>query len=148
MAATKAKLGVGVELMRGDGGSPETFTKIPEVRTIPPVGGKNDLVEVTNLDSRAKEYIYGLSDGKELTFDINYDRTNAQHLGLISDQVARTTRNFELFFPDVPDASPRAGQVMSFAALVIDTSVGGGPNEARTMSATLKISGAVTITVE
>lgn len=143
---SNAKLGVGVEFRRGQGDSPETYTLIPEVRTIPEIGARNDLVEVTNLDSvDGKEYIYGLADGKEIGLVVNYDHTNAQHIGLQSDQKNRVTRNFQVYFPDVVGASPLDGQLMTFAALVLDSSVSGGPNEARTMQATLKVTGAVTV---
>ena len=142
---TVAKLGVGIEFRRGDGASPEQFTKIDEVRTVPEVGQRNDLVEVTNLDSvSGKEYIYGLGDGKEIPLAVNFNPSDQQHTGLRTDQANKVTRNFQLYFPTVVGGSPDAGLLVSFAALVLDTSFSGGPNEAQTMSATLKITGAVT----
>ena len=53
---TLAVLGSGATLQLGSGASPQVYTTIAEVLRCGPIGSTNPEVDVTNLDSTAKEY--------------------------------------------------------------------------------------------
>lgn len=134
----------GTLLKKGDGGSPESFTAIAEVSNI---GGPNlslDPIDVTHHSSTAgwKEFVGGLLDGGEVSFEINYDPVGATHdasTGLIADMVARTMRNFQLVFPDTGNTT------WSFAALVTAFEPSEPVDDKLAASITLKLSGQPTL---
>jgi len=107
----------GTLLQIGDGATPENFTTIAEVLDLNPPALAQDTEEVTSHDSPLgwAEHIGTILRGGEVTFDINYEPTEATHdaaTGLIADMVARTVRNFHLVLPDV------AATTWAFSALV------------------------------
>lgn len=59
--------------------SPSVFTKIVNVTDISESGATLDQIEVTNLDSTAKEFVPGLPDYGTVTFQINYDSDETTH---------------------------------------------------------------------
>ena len=103
--ATSAIAAFGTFLKQGDGGTPEAFTTIAEVRDISGPELVSETVEVTNHDSVDgwKEYVATLLGGGAVTFGVNYIPTDATHdhtTGLLVDMTARTLRNWQLVFPD------------------------------------------------
>lgn len=91
----------------GDGGGPEAFTTIAEVTNITGPGLALDTIDVTNMSSPNawREFIAGLLDAGEVSFDINYLPGNATHnagTGLVRDLKNRTKRNFQLVMPSSP----------------------------------------------
>jgi hypothetical protein len=124
----------------GDGVSPEVFTTIGEVTSIGALGQRNDLIEVTHLESTAKEYIGGLPDGLEIAVVCNYKPTHAQQVAAIAAVTAGTSKNFKYTMP-----SGGGSLTFSFTALVLGWTVGPTtPNEAVHLELTLKISGSIT----
>jgi hypothetical protein len=100
-----------VFLAIGNGAAPEVFTRYCEVDSLSGVGVKNDLVEVTTFCSGgAKEYIGGLSDGKEVTFGANYVMDEPIQESLMADVDAKAKRNVE-----VQIDGPQGSTVKSFA---------------------------------
>jgi predicted secreted protein len=98
--ASGAVLGYQTLLQRGDGGSPEGFTTIAEVLDISGPSSSVDTIEVTNMDSpnNYKEYIAGLLDGGEVSFDCNFTNVASQ-TNIIADHQNRTLRNFKMVLP-------------------------------------------------
>ena len=94
---TQAKLGAGSQLKLGAGETP-TYTTIAEVLQIGPIGSTTSEVDVTNLDSTAKEYIGGLPDGGSLEFKVNWLAGNTQQNAL-RDGVG-TTKPFQVAWSD------------------------------------------------
>jgi len=138
--ATKAFSAQGTVVKRGNGATVEVFTAIPEIKTIGGPTGASDLLEATNLDSTAKEYVLGLADSGEIRLGMNWDPTNAVHVNLYTDWQNRTKRNFQIIFSDTGAA------LMAFAAFVQNYEISGGVNAIVEASITLKITGAVTLT--
>ncbi len=97
--SNSAKLALGTVVKRGDGGSPETFTRIGECITMPSIGLENPLVDVTYTDATAREYIAGIPDGMELEFGFNYLSADTQQAGLITDVQSKLNRNFQVTVP-------------------------------------------------
>jgi hypothetical protein len=81
----------------GDGGSPESFTRYCEVDSMSGIGASNALIDVTTFCSNGvKEYIPGLSDGKQVTIGANYAMDEPIQEGLIDDVENKAKRNFEV----------------------------------------------------
>ena len=134
----------GTLLKAGDGGTPEVFTTIAEVTKIsgPKLG--LETIEVTNHSSTDgwKEFIGGLLEAGEVTFDINYIPTHATHnasTGLIAAIKNRTKGNYQLVFPDV------GATTWPFTALVTGFEPDEPVDDALSASVTLKITGKPTL---
>ena len=132
-------------LERGDGGSPEAFTRVCQVYGISGVGEQNELQEVTTFCSGgSKEYVGGLADGTEITVDCNFE-TYQWELGalsaMIADAKARTVRSLQI----VADDGVNAAVTFSFSALCMSWELGPSVDAKNTIKFGFKISGAVTI---
>lgn len=141
---TAAIFAQGTLLKMGDGAGPEVFTTIAEVSSIKGPSLSRATVDVTSHDSVGgfREYIGGLGDGGELTFDMNYIPTGATHnasTGVLSKLKNNTRTNFKLVFTDAgPTEWAFSGFVTKF-----DTSE---PIDNRIMaSVTIKVSGRPTL---
>lgn len=142
---TAARTTKGITIGIGDGGSPtETFDVIGEVTNFQAPGISNDQIEVTHLGSTAKEYIAGLSDGDECTFDVNYIAADAQQQALWTLAQSGAKNNFQI---DLNDHATTPSTI-TFAAIVTKMpGVSGGVNEAQKRTGiTLKVSGTPTHT--
>jgi hypothetical protein len=63
-------------------------------------------VDVTNLDSTAKEYIAGLADGNTVEFDMNWIR-GANQILLRTAQAAGNTINLRMVWPTSPETTAK-----------------------------------------
>lgn len=139
--ATKAKSTKGLQLQRGDGGGSEVFTTIGEVTNIKGPSEKAPQLDATSFDSTAMEFIAGLSDSGEITFDVNFVGSDAQQQGLRTDLRAGTLRNFKLILND--HATTKT--TVTFAAIVTAApEISGGVNQVIKGSCSLKVSGTAT----
>ena len=128
-------------LERGDGASPEVFTRVCQVFGISGLGESNELVEATTFCSGGnREYLGGLADGDEMTAECNYEQGDTTLLAMIADVKAKATRNFRL---SAEHSSP--AEVFSFAAVCMSWTLNPSVDDRNTISFGLKISGAVTI---
>ena len=105
MPASNGIAAFGTLIKRGDGGGPETFTTIAELRNITGPKIKRDTKDISTHSSPGgwKEFIATLIDGGVVTFDINYVPTGATHnasTGILADISTGVKRNFKLVFPD------------------------------------------------
>ena len=131
---TQAILGAGSSLRLGDGASPEVFTKIAEVLRVGAIGQTAAEIDVTNLDSTAKEYIAALPDGETVSISMNFVGGTQQNA--LRDGV-RTTKNFQMQFSDKTQASFKL-VILSF--MRDETS----PESQLTASVTGRITGPIT----
>jgi|SRR3990170_5329292 len=102
---SNAIAGFGTLLKRGDGGSPETFTTIAEVASFGGLNMSADTIDATHTQSPGawREFIVGLKDAGELSFDVNLipsEPTHSPTAGLIQDFNNGTRRNYQIVFPD------------------------------------------------
>jgi hypothetical protein len=98
---TNAKAGPGFLLSKGDGGGPEVFTTIAEVRDIAGPGVKSDVHDATNQSSPGgvEEIIPTIKRTEDVTFPVNFnaaDPTHDQITGLKHDADTQTLRHFHL----------------------------------------------------
>lgn len=114
MAASQADIGYGSTFEIEDDNSPGTYVQMAEVTSIKPPSATLDQIDVTHMQSpnRRKEFISGMIDGGEASFDMNFvpgstsdDRLFAL-LTLPTGQSRR--RNIRISFPN--------GVTWSFAA--------------------------------
>jgi len=141
---TSAIPAYGTLLQLGDGGTPENFTTIAEVRDI---GGPElglDTVDVTSHDSPGawEELIATIKRSGSVTFGINYIPTGATHdatTGLIASFAAKTRENFKLVFPDGLTTT------WAFAAYVVGLSPSAPVAGELSASVTLKLTGQPTL---
>lgn len=92
----------GTQFQRGDGGSPENFVTIGEATNISGPGMTRETVDVTSHDSpnRFQEWVGGLVDGGEVTFEVNWDPNI--HIPLKDDFQDPLPRNYRIVLPDPP----------------------------------------------
>ena len=134
----------GTLLKIGDGATPEDFTPIEEVVNITGPGLSTDPIDMTHQGSpgKCKEFIAGLKDGGEVTFDLNYIPTAVTHnatAGLINDWENGTKRNFQLVFPDIGNTT------WAVTALVTGFEPSAPVEDKLAASVTLKVSGQPTL---
>jgi len=125
--------------MADSGGS--VFTTVAEVDDINGPTDTFDIIEATSHDSpnSRKEFIAGLLDGGELSFDIHFVPTNQTHIDLQSVHDNRQTRNWQLIFPD--------SSTFAFAGLIPGFEVQApADGELLTASVTIKVTGNITRT--
>jgi hypothetical protein len=128
----------GMELRIGNGGSPETFAAIPEIKTFSGPGGSATVIDVTDLSSAAKEKRMGLADEGQLSFTINYIPTNQQHADLREARATRAETSFKLVFTD---DSPSTN--WDFSGFVTGFSVSGAVDGVVEATVTIEITGAI-----
>ncbi len=139
--ATGAKSSIGIKLQRGDGATVEGFTTIGEVTSFKGPSEKAPQLDATSFDSTSMEFVSGLPDSGEVTFDCLFVGSNVQQQGLRTDLRAGTLRNFRLNLNDhVSDPT-----VVSFAAIVTAApEVSASVNAVVKGSCSLRISGTPT----
>lgn len=108
---TSAVLGAGSSLKLSDGASPEVYTTIAEVLRCGPIGYTTPEVDVTNLDSTAKEYITGLKDGNQVEFECNWLAGNTQQNAL--RDAGTNSKNFQMVW----NGSPQKTATFTLAAI-------------------------------
>ena len=119
-------------------GSPTTFAAIANVTGFQGPGGSASVIDVTNLDSTAKEKLMGLPDEGQFTVDINLDPDDASHIALRGARAARTRTEFKVTFTD---SSPATG---SFFGYVLGFHIQAAVDQAVKVSMTIEIDGPVT----
>jgi len=139
--ATAAISAYGTLIKRGDSGSPETFTTVPEVRSIDGPSMETDEAEVTTHSSAAsgafREYILTLIDAGTLDFEINYVPSDPVHQGIRDDFLNRTKRNWQVVLPG-------AIQTISFTAYVRTMPLSFPTDDAITAAISLRLTGGPT----
>lgn len=133
---TKAKASKGLTLKR-DG------VAIAEITTISGPSGTLTAIDATSHDSESAEYIGGMPDAGEVSFDFNWVGSNAQQQELEADRESGTLSTYVLTLND--HATTKSSY--TFTALVTAISINpGGPNDKLSGSCTLKLSGKATKT--
>jgi hypothetical protein len=138
---TKAVSTKRFKLQIGDGAGSETFTTIAELTNVKGPSEKAAQLDATSFDSDAMEFIAGLSDNGEVTFDVNFVGSNAQQQQLRTDLRAGNKRNFKIIVND----HPTTPTTINFAAIVTQApELSGSVNAVLKGSGALKVSGQAT----
>lgn len=134
---SKAKAGIGTQLLVGDGASPEAFTAIAEIRNIGGPQITNPQQDATTLESSAKEFISALAEPGTVPFELLWINT-AQQQQIFDDVAAGTQRSYRITLPTSPVTT------FNFAAQISEFSLNVEPESPIAASITLQTSGAVT----
>jgi|APSaa5957512535_1039671.scaffolds.fasta_scaffold05366_6 predicted secreted protein len=139
MTTSSAIAGIGAEIQRGDSTSSETFTALAEVSNISGPNISRDTIDVTTLGSTSgyREFIGGFRDGGEVVLDMNWTLAGFNLLKIDFD--ANTTRNYRILMPNT------AASTFTFACVVTNITKNIPTDDKITMTATLKIDGAITL---
>ena len=116
-----------------------TMTAIKNVYRFTRQGAPAAEIDVTNLESTAKEFILGLQDFGTLTLDLHPDYGDAGQNKLRTLRASGAAENFEIILPTAVDRK------LTFAARVMQDSETGGVDAAYEGSFDLRITGAVTV---
>ena len=99
---TSAVLSAGTKIGISDGASPPVYNRIPEILTLGTPETTIETIEVTSLDSTAKEYISGLTDGGSVPLEGNWLSGDTYHQLLKTNAAAGTATTFLITLPDTP----------------------------------------------
>ncbi len=97
--------GHGVTLMMGNATTRSNMTTVGNVISISGPELSRDTYDISTMDSTAKfrEFIPGLLDAGEVTFEVNYDGTSGGTSDFLNDQLTATSDKIDIRFGD--DAS-------------------------------------------
>ena len=97
--ASNAQIGNSWRFMRGDGGSPEVFTLVPEVVEIIPGAATSPDLDVTHLQSTAREFRPGLPSFATFTINLNYVPADPTQNAMEDEAPSSTTRHYRVLDP-------------------------------------------------
>jgi len=130
----------GCQILKGNGASPEVFTALGEVIDMSLDSGGAAEIDITNLDSTAKEFNLGLPDYGNVSISCNYDPDDAQQTALKTDYDGQDSGNYRIDMSDSPQTT------FSFTAYVSSWNAPRvTPDDVVKLDATLRITGAVTV---
>lgn len=122
----------------GSSDSPPTFTEVKEVTTFKGFDGTAATVDVTHLQSPAKESIPGLPDFGSYSVDVNYLPTDP------GQQACRAAKDTQTKVPI--KTTYKNGTIKQFMAYVLSAPESGGVDAKIDASFTLQVTGAVATT--
>ena len=137
--ASSAISSQGMKIYIGDTASPNAYTQITEVTGISGPSSQANLIDVTNLDSTAKEFVPGLKDEGEIRLDINWVPDLSIHQQIRIAQTARTKKSFVIEFSDTAPVTR-----WEFSGYVTQCQISGSVDNALKAAVTIKITGAIT----
>lgn len=135
---TNALIGYGIVVEMSTPAAPTTWIPIAEVYSASPPVDTYDQVEATHYLSpgRRREYITGLVDGGDIPLEMNYIPGSATDLFFLA--IGSALRNVRITFGN--------GVVYTFQALLKSYAPSTPVDDRMTMTATMKVTGAVTQT--
>lgn len=116
--------------------TPQVFTNVANVKDFSGFDGAASEIDVSNLDSVAKEFRLGLTDPGQFAINIDYDNSNAGHVALRAKQVSGLLSNFKLTLPNT--------NVITFTGFVKKFSLAGAVDAVAKTSVDIRISGPIT----
>lgn len=132
---TQAKAAYGTKIKMGDGGSPETFTEIPEIGDITGPGMEVETEDVTTHSSAGsganREFLATMITNTDCEFEMNYVAADPMHVALINAAKNRTIKNFQKI-------NPLATQTTSFTGYVVGITFADPVDGAQKCSVTIK----------
>jgi hypothetical protein len=116
--------------------TPVTWTQIKNLKSFTGLDGSPSDIDITNLDSTAKEYTPGLVDNGMFSGEVDRDQSDAGQLAFDAARVAGTTKNFKLVFPSSVATATFSGYVKKFG-------LAGGVDQVLKTPFDIRITGAV-----
>lgn len=101
------------------------------------------VIDVTHLQSTAKEKMIGIRDEGQLSLTLNYNSTDAGQDGLKSDRAARVKNLYDILFTDTDKSDSAMPSRASFFGYCQQFQVQGSVDNKITANCVLEISGAI-----
>jgi len=111
---------------------------IGEVTDFTGPGGSAGVIDITNLQSTAKEKLIGLRDEGQLSMTLNFSATDVAQMNLRTDRAARTKKRVTMKFVDTNTC------IAVFKGYCLSYSISGAVDNKITANAVVEITGAVT----
>jgi hypothetical protein len=118
--------------------TPAAWTQVKEIKAIKPGGASSSKIDVTDLDSTAKEYRSGLMDNGTLSCDINILESDPGQQAVLAAFTAATVNSYRI-------VTPAKTRTFSATCLKFPTVPDAAVDGVQTGSAEWQISGAVTV---
>jgi hypothetical protein len=119
-----------------DGAGTPTWTNVGNIKSYSGFDGSATEIDVTDLNSVAKEKRLGLQDWGSFSLDANINYTDAGQAAMLASCKAKTVKQYKLTLPD--------GSAKTFAAYVKTFPLAGGTDTVLTGTIALTITGDVT----
>lgn len=117
--------------------TPLTWVKIKNLISFSGFDGQAGELDVTDMDSTAKEFLLGLQDFGTFSFDVNKDFTDAGQVALDAAKQASSVKSFKLTLPN--------GRTATFSAYPKNSPLSGGVDAVlKSSGIQLRITGGVT----
>jgi hypothetical protein len=120
-----------------------TMGLVGEITDFTGPGGAAAVIDVTSLDSVAKEKLVGLRDEGQLSLSLNFSATDAGQVGLVADRATRVQRKFVIMLTDVTTGSSAFPSNAYFNGYAMQYSVSGAVDNKISANAVIEIDGAV-----
>jgi len=120
--------------------STSTSGLVGEVIDFSGPGGQANVIDVTHLDSTAKEKLMGIRDEGQVTLTVNHYPDDVGQALLVTDRAARTKKKCVLKFSDT------ANTLAIFDGYCLGYSISGGVDDKVTASVVIECADAVTYT--
>lgn len=114
---------------------PKTWTAVNNCKSYSGFDGQKSEIDVSNMQSAAKEFIPGLEDFGQLTLELDVDNTDAGQLALRANKSSNVRTYFNLTLPN--------GKKRVFQGFVKQVSEQAGVDQVVKASAVIRITGAV-----
>jgi len=111
---------------------------VGEVTDFTGPGGSAGVIDITNLQSTAKEKLIGLRDEGQLSMTLNFSATDPAQTALRADRAARTKKHVTMKFVDTNTC------IALFKGYCLTYSISGAVDNKITANAVIEITGAVT----
>lgn len=121
----------------GGTATPASYTEVKEITGWNGPDGVASTIDTTHLQSTWKEFLMGLPDRGNVSFDMNFVATDPGQLACQAAQAARTLKGFRLTYSD--------DKTLTFDGVVLSFQTSGGVDGKVDASMSLKISGAATL---
>lgn len=125
----------GTKVEIGNGDSPLTYTEVKEVTNFSGFDGQAAEIDVTHLQSTAKEFIMGLQDNGSFQMDLNFIADDTGQDAMRAARASREKQDFRLTMSD--------GTIFTFQGYVLSAPISGGVDAKVDTSFTIRITGDV-----
>lgn len=115
-----------------------TSQPVSDVTSVSGPGISAGKIDVTSLQSTAKEFIMGLRDNGDVSLDMIYNSTDLGQLALRNDLNTRTKRRIAI---KIPDATTTLWHCEAYCT---NWSLSGSVDNVQKLSATIGLTGAIT----
>ena len=117
-----------------------TYTDVPQVTAVDPVGSASALIDVTHLQSTIREYRLALQDGQEMNCAMWFSPGDVTQEAVRTAHATRVLTDFKVILSDP------GGYEFAFTALVMSFSISVAVDGAYLASFVLKPTGLLTVT--